>query len=599
MGTLRERAIRALLALAALLSFFAAAIGVNADVSFWLGRLHVRAHSASAPLIGVVALLSLAVVLSRGRLRDALAWWWAALERRAAAIACCLACIAVLVGVNWGTFTAGGSDSYCYLNQAELFARGTVRDVEPLATDQAWTGSADAFVPVGHNPSPAVAGSFVPMCPAGYPLLLAAARLTFGRDAMFWVAPVFGALAVWFAFVLGRRMGGAAAGILSATLILTSPIFLYQVVQPMNDVVAAALWAGALCAATWVSASNRTRALVTGLISGAAVTIRPNLVPLAGAMALCTIVFARDRGGGLFRERLASLVQFGAAALPGLVLVMSVQSAMYGSPLRSGYGDLSLLFSWTHVVPNIWQYARWTAGAHTVLIALAFAAPLTVRTHAREQAACLLFFALATLACYLPYVVFDVWWYQRFLLPGILPMLVLTSAVVLSMIAWLDPAVRVVAFLTVLLVVPLLYIHTAVDRSVFRLQDVEARFRNAGEYATRLPPESVFVAGSESGSVRFYTGRTSVVWLGIEPGRLGEALEFFRARARKPYLLIETGEEERAFRERFAAEKLGELEWPPVVEIDRAVRIYDPADYESYMRGEFVKSERVMTKRQK
>ena len=48
--------------------------------------------------------------------------------------------------------------------------------------------------------------------------------------------------------------------------------------------------------------------------------------------------------------------------------------------------------------------------------------------------------------------------------------------------------------------------------------------------------------------------------------------------------------------QRFASERLGGLEWPPIVEIDRAVRIYDPDDYERYMRGEFVKSERIMTK---
>ncbi len=412
---------------------------------------------------------------------------------------------------------------------------------------------------------------------------------------MYWVTPVFGALAVWFAFVLGRRVGTAAAGILAAAMTLTSPIFLYQVVQPMNDVVAAALWAAALCAATWVGIPDRTRAVASGILAGAAVTIRPNLVPLSVVIALCTIAFDTRRDRSFFKATIVSLVLFGSAVLPGVLMVMGVQKAMYGSPFRSGYGDLNALFSWSHVGPNLVQYARWTAGAHTALIALAFAAPLVLRHRARE-AACLLFFAAATLACYLPYVVFDAWWYQRFLLPGILPVLVLTAAVATSIVARLNAAVRIVPFAALLIGVPLLYIHTAVDRSAFRLQDFEARFRNAGGYASRLPAESVFITASESGSIRFYTGRPSLVWLGIEPGKLGEALDFLRVRGRKPYLLIETGEE-RAFRERFAAERLGGLEWPPIVEIDRAVRIYDPDDYERYMRGEFVKSERVMTKR--
>ena len=595
MSRLRERGLRALLGLIAVLLFVTAAIATNAGVSFWLGGLHVRARSPIGPMIGSVALAGLAMIAGRAQLRDALAWWWRALERRATAVAIVLASLAHGVGVNWGTFAAGGSDSYCYLNQAELFARGEVRDIEPLATDASWPGSTDAFVPVGHNPSPAVPGSFVPMCPAGYPLLLAATRVTFGRNAMFWVTPAFGALAVWFAFVLGRRLEGPAAGILSAALTLASPIFLYQIVQPMNDVVAAGLWAAALSSATWPRVSYRTRSLLTGFVAGAAVTIRPNLVPLAGAVALCTIVLAADSGRRSHLERLVALVLHGLAVLPGVLLVMAIQNAMYGSPFRSGYGDLGALFSWTHVGPNLVQYARWTAGAHTILIALAMAAPLVLHARRRE-AWCLLLFVAAALGCYLPYIVFDAWWYQRFLLPAILPVLVLTATVIVRLISRLEPAVRVLAFVLVLFAVPLLYLHTAIERSAFRLQAFEARFRSAGEYAARLPQGSVFIIASESGSVRFYTGRSSAVWLGIEPGRLGEALDFFRARGRKPYLLIETGEE-RAFRERFATERLGGLEWPPVAEIDRTVRIYDPDDYERYMRGEFVKSERILTRR--
>lgn len=108
-----------------------------------------------------------------------------------------------------------------------------------------------------------------------------------------------------------------------------------------------------------------------------------------------------------------------------------------------------------------------------------------------------------------------------------------------------------------------------------------------------MPPESAFITALQSGSVRFYSGGSSATWGAIEPGRLDEAIEFFRRHGRKPYLLFEVSEEA-AFRERFAGDRLGPLAWPPVVEIDRAVRIYDPADYDRYMRGEYVKSERVI-----
>jgi hypothetical protein len=51
-----------------------------------------------------------------------------------------------------------------------------------------------------------------------------------------------------------------------------------------------------------------------------------------------------------------------------------------------------------------------------------------------------------------------------------------------------------------------------------------------------------------------------------EKGR--PAVAFFEARGRKPYLLLEMWEQ-RAFRERFAADPLGSLEWPPMVYVGR------------------------------
>jgi hypothetical protein len=44
----------------------------------------------------------------------------------------------------------------------------------------------------------------------------------------------------------------------------------------------------------------------------------------------------------------------------------------------------------------------------------------------------LLAFAAATLACHLPDVVFDAWWYTRFLLPALLPWLALTGALIVA-----------------------------------------------------------------------------------------------------------------------------------------------------------------------
>ena len=77
---------------------------------------------------------------------------------RRAALALLLATV-VFAGVHWGTFVAGGSDSYCYAAQAERWASGRLRVVEPLALEAPWPNAAMTFAPAGHVPSPVMPGA--------------------------------------------------------------------------------------------------------------------------------------------------------------------------------------------------------------------------------------------------------------------------------------------------------------------------------------------------------------------------------------------------------------------------------------------------------
>ena len=82
------------------------------------------------------------------------------------------------------------------------------------------------------------------------------------------------------AFVIARRLAGGMAGATAAILTATSPIVLFQVVQPMNDVLAAALWLAAL--ALLIDQDSRRSPLVAaGILIGLAILVRPNLAPLA------------------------------------------------------------------------------------------------------------------------------------------------------------------------------------------------------------------------------------------------------------------------------------------------------------------------------
>jgi hypothetical protein len=582
MRPLSQPALRTLALVAVACCVAAIAIVFGGGLTLHVGPLRIRAHNPLRPLVLAAVLLALTLPSGIAALSDALAWHWEALQRHARTTAALLALGSVAAGFHWGAFVAGGSDSYCYLNQAELFARGAVKDYEPLSEDPAWPGNAWSFVPAGHMPfgqPPAL----VPICPSGYPLMMAAARLTAGRSAMFAVTPVMGGLAIFMIFLLGRSLAGPAAGLLAAVLSASSPTFLFQLFQPMNDVTAAALWAAALVT-SWHASRRGTlpSASIAGLLTAAAVVVRPNLVPLAAVTGLGVMLLERNR---TFASRFMSGVAFAAGAAAGPLIVLVVQNAMYGSPFRSGYGDLDQMFSTAHVLPNLQRYLRWSIESHTSLIVLALAAPFALKRYGTSRAAVwLLAFAAATLVCYLPYVVFDAWWYTRFLMPALLPWLALTAAVMVAAIGKLPAGLRFPAFVLPAAVIAGLVLQFGARHDVFRIRDLEWRFRSVGEFAATMPANAAFITLHQSGSIRFYSGHSTFGWADVEKGKLDEAVAFLRRHNRRPYLLFE-GWEEPQFRERFANERLGALDWPAMAEID-GVKIYDPDDYDRYRRGE-------------
>ena len=295
-------------------------------------------------------------------------------------------------------------------------------------------------------------------------------------------------------------------------------------------------------------------------------------------------------------SRIAAAAAFAAAAAAGPMVVLAVQNAMYGSPFKSGYGDLDKLFSSAHIIPNLERYLRWSIESHTILILVAVAAPLVLERYgSRRTAVWLLLFAVATLACYLPYVVFDAWWYTRFLLPALLPCLALTAAVLVAAIGTLPVAARFPSFVLAVVGIVTVFLQIGTTHDVFRIRDLEWRFRSVGEFVATMPADAAFITLHHSGSIRFYAARSTVGWADVDKGRLDDAVAFLRRHGRRPYLLFE-GWEEPQFRERFAGERLGGLDWPAAANVD-GVKIYDPDDYERHRRGENVRTTEIRTRK--
>ena len=494
----------------------------------------------------------------------------------------------LIAGIRWGTFVAGGSDSYCYAHQAERWAsllrpggrqaRG-LQVPEPLALEAPWPNAPLTFAPAGHIPSSTVPGALVPVCAAGLSIAMAPVLALGGRDAIFFVVPVFGVLLVAATRAIGARFG-ARVGVAAAVLTACSPVFLYQLVQPMSDVPAAALWMVAVAAAT---GTGRHAAALAGLATSGAILIRPNLVPLAVPLGLFLLL----RPERAWQERIRAAVTYGASALPGCLAVALIQRTFYGSPMASGYGSLESIFSAGNVGANAARYVAWLSETHTPIWMLAGAALFLLPGALTRLLGALV---LVNVALYLPYHVFDDWSYLRFLLPAIPLVLILVVASVDAI--WRRVAgspgrtrsTSVVAGLALLLAV--LFVREARDRNVFRLQSLEARYARGGEFvARRLPANALVITRWQSGSVRFYSGRKTLVWDSLDPAWLDRAVEEVQRRGLEPYLLFERWEEP-AFRQRFAGSALGALDWPPMAEVATQVRVYRPGDRERYRRGE-------------
>ena len=277
------------------------------------------------------------------------------------------------------TGAVGGSDSACYALMARMYAEGASQPRSVLAEEAPWPEPTRVAAPAGFLPSVTRPGAAVPVCAPGYSLLLAPLVLALGPDAVHLVPAVAAGLLVWLAFVLARRLSTPAAGVAAAALVATTPIVLFQAVQPMNDITTGALWLG-VAAAMCVP-----RPALTGLLVGIAVLVRPNLV-IGGAAAIVGAAWVAASAVESARTArfVRALITGGLMAAPGVALAMALNWTLYGSPLQSGYGDLGVLFAGAHVPVNLARYGWTWIATGTPLVLLAPLAWWVVPPHASE-----------------------------------------------------------------------------------------------------------------------------------------------------------------------------------------------------------------------
>ena len=555
--------------IAAVCAVFAIFVWATGGISTTIAGVAVRSRSWERPAALAAVVGALAVYRGRTAIRASVPRAFAALSGLGWVVPPLAVAWTLTASLWFGTHAAGGADSYGYVSQAELLARGRLTDVMPLNAAFNWPEVPYTLTPLAYarNEHP---GELAPIYPPGLPLMMAP-LVWIDRRAVFLLVPLCAAFAVWLCVRLGRELGDRDAGRLGALLLAVSPTFLLQSIQPMSDVPVTALWLSALLLARRPASGPA----LAGAVASLAIMVRPNLAPLAALVAAAAIRLdaAQGAGGGRWRASLLRVAACVGAMVPGVAALGWIQSVRYGSPLSSGYGSFGELFGLGNIQPNLQRYPRWLTAAHTPFIWAWLLAPLVfarVSRPVRVFSWTLYAFTAAVLLAYLPYVYFraDEWSYTRFLLPALPLMLVLGAAVLLAALRRMLP--RGGGFIAALLGCALAAwcLYAAIDRGVFRLRQEERKYPRVGTFVRdRLPATAFVMAAQHSGSVRYYSRRPTMRWDVLDRAALDRAIGSLRKAGFEPFVVLDAGEDEE-FRRKFSgANQQAVQRMMPVVKI--------------------------------
>ena len=379
-----------------------AVISGLAGIDFEIGGVSFRSHSAWRVLV----LSAIVVAIRRWMGIDSWPRW---LTRVAL-----LAAICGSAG-TWLRFlltTIGGADSYGYVSASQLLAQGSLIAGAPIAD---WLSAANRLAlasPLGWTPAADGTG-IAPAYPIGVPALMAIFTLIGGPSAVFLVAPVTAAITLLLVYRLTRQWYDAETALLATALVAWNPLFITYAKQPMSDV-PATMWIVlalmlAIRSSTQECLWRRTRR-------------RCGRDHAARAGARC-----RDRAAGGAPRRDATPPRGDGAAgfAIGLVMQMAIQNHLFGSPFSTGYGAASGLFAIAHVTTNLAIFAKQGFTALGPLWILGLIVGLIAARPEPRSRPVLVFGGV--LLPYLFYLPFDHWETLRYLLPGIVPLTVLSA----------------------------------------------------------------------------------------------------------------------------------------------------------------------------
>jgi len=423
----------------------------------------------------------------------------------------------LLAGYAWfllrhNTFCVGGSDSSGYINTAQRMMSGRLvgrpRSLDRLAFSDAFT---PIFIPLGFalGPKP---GTMAPFYPCGFPGHMALAAALFGwARGPYLVSPICALGSLWLFYLLARALGLARSWAAVGTAIFAAwPIFLFQAIQPMSDIVAT-FWSLTAVLTALKARGNRTWALATGAAFGLAVLVRPTsillAVPLAAALPLSA----------------PALALFVLGGTPFAAAFAAYNLHCYGGLFLTGYqkGTLSADLALHFFFPRFRHYSLWLARTLTPIVPLAWIAAACDRRVARRERLLLLSWRAAFFFFYCFYQPYDSFIFLRFLLPAV-PALLIGSLLAVRDLVSAIPRRSLAVGVAALVGVGILLEERAWTQrlGILDIAQGEAVYPRSCALAERvIPPEGIVLSMQVSGSLEHYTRLSYARWDWIEPDR--------------------------------------------------------------------------------
>lgn len=498
-----------------------------------------------------------------------------ALVRRPGFIAGALALTLAMTAMVASTRIAGGADAYGYVSQADLWLAGDLVIKQPWVAEVPWPNAEWSFSPLGYRPvEPLGQWAIVPTYSPGLPLLFAGAKLVAGQCALFAVVPLFTGLGVLVTYGIGKRLVSPWGGVMAAWLVAASPIVIGMALEPLTDVPVMTVWTTSIY--LLLARPGRFSPALVGMTAGIAILIRPNLVPLSIPFGLWYLIRRQSDGDA----RVLSIALFALGVLPAILLIAFLNQHLYGSPLSSGYGTLNDLYAWSHVGPNVRRYFAWFTFAQTP-IALAGLVALFVPIRRLWTSAAdlrivpiLAVFVALLWGQYFAYEVYDSWGFLRFLLPSWPLIMVGLAAVLLAASElWLARLPRVVVRTALGMAVVLLGVWTfspILRDNVLGGREAAALEAPLGQLVRKHTVDnSVVLVWERSGTIRYYSGRTTLRYDYLDREWLDRAVAWLRERGVHVYAVLDPNHVEQC-RRRFAGQAT-------LAALDRPVFLYEPA----------------------